>query len=447
MLTAAQVLGKFASELAYADIPQPVVERAKDCIIDTVGAATFGAQLPWSHMVTQYALRYGSGGPCSIIGAQDARVHAPYAALANGVHSHAFEQDSVRDPGVGSHPGATLLPALLAVCEEAGADGKTAVTAFIAGCEVMFRVAMASRHSPEKLGFHAPGLSGPYGAAVAVGCVLGLNAEQMGHALGIAGSLSSGLLAFTKSKHGGMVKRLHLGRASESGILAARLASAGYTGPENVLEGKFGFLEAYCRDEDRDPKLLTADLHRTWETLRICLKRYACHINAHTPIQALRELMQEHSFHGTDVEKVIVEGSNRLISHHNIVEPGDIMQAQYSVPFCVALALFRDPDDPESFDATALTDPAIRTACRDLELRILAGTHPVRHTRITVHLKNGRNFTREGERFKGMPSDPLNRADLRRKFMLLTRSMGDKAATWLLDRLERAEAEPRFTIR
>ncbi|MEK7877936.1 MAG: MmgE/PrpD family protein [Pseudomonadota bacterium] len=112
MSTASQVLGKFAAELRFDDIPAAVVERAKDCIIDTVAAATFGAQFPWSRMVVDYARRYGSGGPCSIIGSPDLHVHAPYAALANGVLAHAYEQDSVRDPGVGtssheSSPGLT----------------------------------------------------------------------------------------------------------------------------------------------------------------------------------------------------------------------------------------------------------------------------------------------------------------------------------------------------
>ena len=176
MATSAQVLGKFVSELSFSDLPQPVVERAKDCIIDMVAVATFGTQFPWSRMVADYARRYGSGGPCSIIGAPDTRVHAPYAALANGVFTHAFEQDAGRDPPAGAHAEATVLPAVLAACEETNADGKTAITSFVAGCEVMLRIAVASHHSPEKLGFHSPGLTGPYGAAVAAGRVLGLDA-------------------------------------------------------------------------------------------------------------------------------------------------------------------------------------------------------------------------------------------------------------------------------
>ncbi|MGZ8228699.1 MAG: MmgE/PrpD family protein [Burkholderiales bacterium] len=447
MTTAAQALAQFAAGLRYEDIPPEVVARARDTIIDTVGVCTFGARMPWSQMVAAYARRYGTGGPCMLIGVPDVRVQAPFAALSNGVFGHAFEQDSLRDPGVGGHPGATLLPAVLAACEERNADGKAALTAFVAGVEVMFRIGLASHHTPEKIGFHAPGLTGPFAAAVAVGRILGLDAERMAHALGVAGSLCSGLLAFTKSKQGAMVKRLHLGRASESGLLAASLAAEGYTGPETILDGKFGFLEAYCEKDGVEPELLTQDLGTRWETLRICMKRYACHVNSHTPVQAVRDLMAEHRFAGGDVERVTVEGAERLLSHHNIPAPGDLMQAQYSVPFCVALALHRDPDDPKSFSESALTDPAITGASRSIVLRKLEpASKNARRTRVTVRLKDGREVARDAETFKGMPSDPLSPSELKRKFMLLTADMGEAQRTALFERLERMENLKRFTL-
>ncbi len=445
MPTAAQQLARFAADLKLADIPAAVVARTKDCIIDATAAASFGAQLPWGKMAASYAQRYGAGGNCTLIGVPQIRVHTPYAALANGVFAHAFEQDSVRDPGIGAHPGAALMPALLAACEETGADGATAISAFVAGCEVMFRIGSASHHSkvsPEKLGFHAPGLTGPYGSAIATARVFGLNAEQMSNALGIAGSLSSGLLAFTKSKSGAMIKRLHLGRAAESGILAARLAASGYTGPETILEGKFGFLDAYCKEGD--PALLTEALGERWETLRICIKRYSCHMRAQISIQAVRELLSENSIAGSAVKKVIIEGSDKLLSHHNIPEPNDVMQSQYSVPFCVALALIRDPEDPNSFGEQALNDATVRTACRTVELRARTG-HPEKSAHITLELKDGRKLEREATSYKGMPDNPLNRTELHRKFMLLTSGAIEKSqAEQLFEHLEHLETQPQI---
>ena len=448
MSTAAQTLAKFAAELNFSDIPPAVVERAKDCIINTVGISIFGAQMPWSRMMTEYARRNGSGGVCSLLGVPDARVHAPYAALANGLFAHAFELDCNTEPSFGAHPGASLVPAILAACEQTNADGKTAITAFVAGCEVLCRIGTASHHgsSPiESLGFHAPAITGPYAAATAAARVYGWNAEQMAHALGIAGSLSSGILAFTKSRSGAMIKPLHLGRASESGVLAAQLAGLGYTGPETVLEGKFGFLQVFCREGDAS--LLTAGLNKQWYTPSICIKLYPFHMNAHPPAQTLRELMAEHKFSGDQVTGITVEGVHKLSTHHNILEPGDIGQAQYSVPFCCAFALYRNPEDPASMDAGALADPAIRALCRNVEVKLLGdGEGSNKVVRVTVRLKDGRQLVRDGKSFRGMPSDPLSRADLRYKFMLQAKPMGEAGAARVFERLESLETQPCFAV-
>src|SRR6185369_15754206 len=134
--------------------------------------------------------------------------------------------------------------------EETHCSGERLLTAIVAGCEVMFRIGMASKHTSEHLGFHAPGLTGPFGAAVVAARMLDLDAERLTQALGIAGSLCGGVLAFAQAGNGAMVKRLHLGRAAEAGILAARLAQRGYEGPDTILDGEFGFLHTYCKESD-----------------------------------------------------------------------------------------------------------------------------------------------------------------------------------------------------
>ena len=140
-------------------------------------------------------------------------------------------------------PGGTLLPPGLAVAQERGSRGRALITAVVVGFEVMYRIGYATKHSNERRGFHAPGTTGPFGAAaVAAGVLLGLDAAQMTIAVGIAGSLAGGLMEFARSGTGAMVKRLHLGRASESGVMAANLAADGFTGPRSVIEGEAGFL-------------------------------------------------------------------------------------------------------------------------------------------------------------------------------------------------------------
>src|SRR4051812_4448516 len=243
MTTAAQTLARFATELQYDRIPGDVIERAKACVIDTVGACTYGSTLPWSKIVIGYAEQYGKGGQSTILGT-GRKVHAPMAALANGALAHAFEMDCLVQPSAGVHPGASLTAPGLAIAQEVGATGKEFLTAVVAGGEGMHRIGDASKQSTEHIGFHAPGVTGAFGGAAIAGRLLKLNEEQMTMAFGIAGSLGSGLLEFSKSG-GGMVKRLHLGRAAESGVLAATLAKNGFSGPATVLEGKFGYMHVF----------------------------------------------------------------------------------------------------------------------------------------------------------------------------------------------------------
>ena len=429
-------LASYAAALRYQDLPPEIIARAKECIADTVAAIICGADLPWSRIVIGYAERTGPGGKSRILGTNRPAVTAPAAALANGALAHAFELDSLTRPGAGVHPGATLLPPALALAQQQGLGGKALIAAFVAGCEVMVRIGRATGHTNEERGFHAPGNTGPFGGAVAGGHLLGLDAERMAMALGIAGSLACGLLEFARAGRGGMVKRLHLGRASEGGVLAASLAHDGFTAPDTVLEGPFGFLAVFCREWDVSE--LTKGLGEDWRTTSIALKRYPCHINAHAAVKALSQLQAEHGFAGAEVEAVAISGSERMATLHNIPEPADLMMAQYSVPFCAALALYRDPRNPESFADGALDDPDIRALCR----RVAVAPAPpgagrgAGATTVTVDLKGGRRFSATAA------DGTLDPADLGDKFARLTHAaLGDRGAAALFERLQHLERE------
>jgi 2-methylcitrate dehydratase PrpD len=433
-------LAEYAAGLRYDDLPPEVVQRAKDCITDTVSVIVLGNSLPWSHIVVRYAQRTGAGGGSYILGADGPTVQAPAAALANGALAHAFESDNLTRPGAGVHPGATLLPPALAIAQEQGSTGRDLITAVVAGFEVMYRIGRATGHSNERRGFHAPGTTGPFGAAVAAGRLLRLDAKAMTNALGIAGSLACGLMEFARSGTGAMVKRLHLGRAAESGVLAASLAADGFTGPHSVLEGEAGFLKVFCPEWDLSD--LTRNLGSDFATLRLCLKRFPVHMTAHTAVQAILELQAEHGFSGAQVDRVVVAGNERMATINNIPDPTDIMMAQYSIPFCVALALFRDPRDPASFDDSALVDAVIRTMCRRVTVAVAdPPTRVAGASIVTVWLKSGRSVTREVEEFNGTPARPLHHAELREKFMMLMGAGRAAQAPELFDRLQNLEGE------
>ena len=433
-------LAAYAAALRYEDLPPTVVQRAKDCFVDGVATICYGAELPWSRMVIAYAQRYGAGGSSAILGTGGACVHAPAAALANGALAHAFELDSITIPGSGSHPAATLFTSALAVAQERGLSGRELIAAFVAGAEVMFRIGHATKHSNEARGFHAPGTTGPFGAAVAVGRLRKLDAAKMTNALGIAGSLACGLLEFVNAGSGAMVKRLHLGRAAESGVLAASLASDGFTGPSSVLEGKFGFLHVFCNEWDLPA--LTHGLGIEYVTPSIAMKKYACHMTAQNSIEATQELRAEHKFEAADVVSITIAGDDRMATRNNIPAPEDKMMAQYSVPFSVALSLYRDARDPRSYDDAVIHDRAIL----DLTSRTKITRAPGHSRRdltatVTIRLKDGREVSRRGASFKGTPQRPFNQAELKEKFMLLTRNLERSKMEAIFERLQRIETE------
>jgi 2-methylcitrate dehydratase PrpD len=434
-------LADYASSLRYEDIPADVIQRAKDSIADTVAVIMFGGDLPWSRMIAAYAKANGGGGRSRILGAGAPLVHAPSAALANGAFAHAFEMDNLTKPNSGSHPGATMLSSALAVAQERGGGGRELLTAFVAGAEVMIRIGVATKHSNEEHGFHAPGTTGPFGAAVASSRMLALDAEKTGNAIGIAASLAAGILEFAKSGTGAMVKRLHLGRAAESGVLAASLAAEGFTGPVSALEGEFGFLRVFCRDFDMDA--LTRGLGETWATRSIMMKRYAAHITAHTPVDSTLALRAAHGFGGEDVASIGIAGTERMLRVNNIPAPKDMMMAQYSIPFCVALSLYRNPVDPRSFDEAVARDPKILDLASRVKMT-LAAPHDDRAdlaTTVTIALKDGRAFTQRATDFMGTPERPLGRAELREKFLLTTQKFGGPQMARAFERLQNLESE------
>ncbi|MBI4205751.1 MAG: MmgE/PrpD family protein [Betaproteobacteria bacterium] len=441
MKTAAQTLAEFAVGLEYDQIPAEVIERAKDCVIDTVAACVFGSKLPWTQTVIGYAQRNSAPGECSVLGTP-IKVRAPFACLANGASAHAFELDALCEPSVGIHPSAALAVPGLAVSQGRRKSGKELLAAVVAGYEVLYRIGDAARQSIEKVGFHSPGVVGVYGTAVVVGRLFGLDAGRMANAFGVAGSMSSGLMEFSRT--GGMVKRLHLGRAAEGGFMAAILARDGYTGPAGVFEGKFGFLNVYCREAD--PARLTRDLGSTWHVMKTKIKRYACHATAQVPVTLALDLKSKHGLSGDDVARITIAANEKTVSHHAINEPQDMTMAQYSVPFSTTLALYLDPTDPRVFSEKNINDPKIRALAKSAQVELLETASGAMSSacRVTLQLKNGKEVSAEGHDFKGTPTMPLTRGELLEKFLKLTAHRDRAKAERLFARLAEAENVKNF---
>ena len=430
--TAIETLAEYATGLRIADIPADVAELAGVCLADAVACTAFGAQFPWSRAVQDQALAVARAGRCRLPFLDLPQIPAETAALLAGTFAHAYELDSLRMPGAGVHPGATVAMPALMVAQQVGAGPDDLVRAIVAGIEVMLRIGDATLHSAEARGFHAPGITGPFGATVAAAVLHGLPASATASAMGIAASCGGGLLAFAGSSGGGMVKRLHMGRAAQAGVTAAELARRGFEGPLSALEGRFGLLEAYCPASD--PDRLVAGLGTEFETRTLCIKHYACHVTAQAPVEMLRAAMTDHGFTANDIDSIDLGVSDKVRSHHAAVRPSDAAGAQYSVPFAMAAAAFDDPEDPLVFERAVTRDDVAALSSRTT-------LQPQRQIRskwgaeMSLRLRSGATIECVREAFLGTPERPMSCQEFGGKFRRLTGAslpdMRDIAAEWL----------------
>ena len=433
-------LARFAADFSLDQVPAHVIARARECLIDTFAIAVRGQKTTWGALAIAQARQ--SQGACRLIGLSDVHLAAEQAAFANGLLAHALELDSLRKPGAGVHPGAIVVAAALAAGQERGASGRALLEAIIAGFEVMMRIGASTLHSAEPRGFHAPGLTGPFGAAVAAGKIYGLDADKMNSAFGLALSLSAGLMQFAYEGQGAMVKRLHIGRAAQNGVFAAQMAERGYEGPHESLEGKRGFLATFCGKQDLAK--LTAGLGEDFETLKICLKRYPCHITAHTAIYAAESWQRNLGLKAEQVAKIIVQGTSRMAELNGNQAPTDPALANYSIPFSLACALTGNAADPASFDPSKLQDASIMALARKISV-VSDGreSHSDWMTRSVLTLTDGRVLEQEMAEFPGTPGMPLTPVQLRERFDIMTRDYSGDAHEIFM-RLLKIEDEPQI---
>jgi 2-methylcitrate dehydratase PrpD len=432
-------LADYVSALRFEDIPADVVAAAKNTIIDGVACCAYGFRFPWSQAVLAYALRMGgSGGRSAVLGPGAPQLHAPFAALVNGALAHSFELDGGTRKGVGAHPFGTVFTSALPVAQMVGASGRDLLTAFVAGSEALLRIGKATGRSNEHRGFHAPGTTGPFGAAMACALLQGANRTELLNAIGIAGSLASGLRQFSKSASGGMVKRLHFGRAAEAGVLAAGLAHEGFDGPHDVLEGEAGFLKVFCDTFDREQLVRGLD-GSVFHMREVSMKDFATHGSTQAPLNALLGLFEAHAIRPEDIAHVSVEASSECVKSHDRRDVADLMQAQYSIPFCIALACVRDIRDPRSMSDDAPADPAVRAMLSRVELTI-GDFSEKRACRVTVRDTRGRDFTAY------LPGDaaswrPAREEDVEAKYRMLMRDIPGDVSEDLLARLASLESQ------
>ncbi|MDB5862933.1 MAG: MmgE/PrpD family protein, partial [Betaproteobacteria bacterium] len=234
--TATAALAAFASSLQFRDIPKDVVEKARLCLMDTLGCCVYASTLAPMVKLTKMVMAEGGSGVAAILGTPH-RTSVSQAALVNGAAAHAFQLDEVHT-GATLHPGSVVVPAVLALAEVVGGlSGEQFIAAMIVGYEVGIRVGQATQGGMFRRGYHNQGTTGAVAAAAAGACALGLDPTRTMHALGLAASQAAGLMAV---QEGANAKAFHSGRAAQSGVYAALLARDGYTGIEDVFDVDYG---------------------------------------------------------------------------------------------------------------------------------------------------------------------------------------------------------------
>ena len=226
-------------------------------------------------------------GPCTVIGQQEGRSVA-MAALCNGTAAHGEDFDDTYEGGP-IHAGAVIVPAILATAEKHGLSGGDAGLGIAVGCEVMCRLCLVAPKRVHQAGFHPTAVFGAIGAAAGVGAALGLDARQLVDAMGIAASMSSGIIEYLAE--GAWTKRMHPGWAAQSGYRAARMAQAGFVGPRTVFEGEHGFFHGFARTREGNFSDMLDGFGTHWLAADIAFKPYACGTMAHPYIDCARKLV------------------------------------------------------------------------------------------------------------------------------------------------------------
>lgn len=423
--TISETLGAFVIDTDYGSIPRDVIEQAKLSLLDNLGVMIRGSATE-SAAAVRRVVRESGGSPQSTLALTGERVSALDAALVNGTASHSLElDDHISHARSMGHPGVVSVPPALALSELLRGDGKSFLAAMIMGYEVTSRLNDTVPPSFENVnrGFHGTAITGTFGAAGLSGRLLGLSPDEVATAIGIVGSLTSGSTEFSAS--GAWTKRLHAGQSSRNGMLAAYLAREGFTGPHTAIEGARGFLYAYMGEGNYDASKITADLGDDWALRHMMYKPFACSGMLHAPLSAAQIVRSESGVAPEDIARVVVHTATGMVKLtgeplERKVAPATGVDAQFSLPFTVAMVLCRGRALLDEFDDDAIHDRQVLDLARKVEMYIdpeidagWPGSEPS-HVEIWTH--DGRHFEAKVPGPKGGMEVPLSPAELEEKF-------------------------------
>ncbi len=419
----------------FADLETATIEHTERAVLDWLGSALAGSIEPPARMAHGLARSFGDSAEATMCAG--GRASAAAAAFANGVAAHILELDDIHKTST-IHGGAPIISAALAVAEREHASGERFLTAVAAGYEAALRIGEAVNPSHYRF-WHPTGTAATFGAAAAAGSILGLSDEQMADAFGSAGTQAAGLWEFNAD--GSMSKHLHPGKAAMTGIIAADLARAGFTGARRILEGDRGFIRAMS--ENANLSRVTADLPSIRKIQENCYKLHACCGHTHSAIDLALALRGRTSLVGdgdaTGIASIEVDTYGPGFEIVKETRPRTPYQAKFSMAYCVAVALLEgragleqfagDRFGPEGVRLPALAALIARTNVRVAD--DLTAKYPAAWpARVTVTLGDGTRLRDASDYPRGNPENPIDRRELEEKFVaLVAPRFGSEAAS------------------
>jgi 2-methylcitrate dehydratase PrpD len=406
-------LVEFCSSLRFEQLDDAAHRGVRRHLLDTLGSIIAGTQGAPAMIAARTLSELEAGGDVPVPGITGGRQRLS-AAYLMGASAHGLELDDGYRAG-SVHPGATVIPAVLAAAWGNKVDGRRFATAIAAGYEIVTRVAETVHPASRKRGFHNTSITGVLGAAVAAASVLGLDARQTAHALGVAASSAAGLFAFLHG--GGEIKRLHPGFAAREGLFAAHLARNGMSGPTGVLEIEDGFLQAYAGKVDADK--LVAGLGQVFNVARCYIKPYACCRHIHPGLDAVISVARDEGVAAADIAAIEV-GTYEIAAGHAHGGSRDMASAQMNYRFCMALAAAKGRVGIGEFNDGHLADPSLSALAEKVHVGVdptCETNYPrLRSAAVVVRTKNGAEHRRYIDEPLGSARYPLSDEALLSKF-------------------------------
>ncbi len=415
-----RTLAEWAAGVTWDDLSSDAVVAAKRFLYDSLGCAFGGALTEDCAVVAAHTEEKGAKGNCTVL-VRGTKTHAEEASFLNALMIRAMDYNDIywkQDP---SHP-SDIIPAALAICEREGLSGKDLLIGIVLAYEVEMRLCEFALPGIRERGWHHATLTA-FASPLVAGRLLGLDAEKMQNALGISacrhltlGAAVAGRLTMMKNTVDPM--------ATRAGVESALLAARGYTGPENVLDGKEGMF--HCLGPDWDEKALTGGLGEGWKISECGMKAFPTEALTHTPITATLDLVREHDIAADDIREIRIETIARaadILSDTSKYDPRSKETADHSLPYCIAAAVTDRMVTPAQFNEEKIFDPKLREQLPKIKVtandqfeKLFPAVQPVR---VQIETKGGAVHERRIDVPRGNPRDPMSQGDLDDKFNAL----------------------------